>query len=112
MSCRSKPCFNGGTCKANGNTYTCSCRKHYEGIHCQRYVPCKSKPCWNGGFCKQDTDSYKCTCETPYYGSKCKDADSCRSHPCQHGSTCTKGEGTSFTCSCTASSNGEVCQRK
>jgi len=36
LPCRENPCKNGGTCQANGNSYTCECVQPFHGTNCEQ----------------------------------------------------------------------------
>ena len=38
LPCDSAPCFNGGTCKNEGEEFECTCPPNYNGTQCQEYV--------------------------------------------------------------------------
>lgn len=37
--CLSSPCKNGATCTDYVNSYTCTCRPGFTGIHCETNIP-------------------------------------------------------------------------
>ncbi|XP_052706403.1 uncharacterized protein LOC128181882 isoform X2 [Crassostrea angulata] len=41
VSCRLNPCLNGGACKENGKSFTCTCPSAYTGTRCENEVNCK-----------------------------------------------------------------------
>ncbi|KAK1342476.1 hypothetical protein QTO34_015241 [Cnephaeus nilssonii] len=47
--CENNPCLHGGTCKANGTLYGCSCDQGFAGENCEIDIDdCVSSPCENG----------------------------------------------------------------
>ncbi|XP_012584591.1 PREDICTED: neurocan core protein isoform X2 [Condylura cristata] len=77
--CENNPCLHGGTCKANGTVYGCSCEQGYTGENCEIDIDdCVSSPCENGGTCIDEINAFICLCLPSYGGSLCeKDTEGC-----------------------------------
>ncbi|XP_037362143.1 neurocan core protein [Talpa occidentalis] len=77
--CENNPCLHGGTCKANGTMYGCSCEQGYTGENCEIDIDdCVSSPCENGGTCIDEINAFICLCLPSYGGSLCeKDTEGC-----------------------------------
>ncbi|XP_039083910.1 neurocan core protein [Hyaena hyaena] len=77
--CENNPCLHGGTCKANGTMYGCSCDQGFAGENCEIDIDdCVSSPCENGGTCIDEVNTFVCLCLPSYGGSVCeKDTEGC-----------------------------------
>lgn len=77
--CENNPCLHGGTCKANGTLYGCSCGQGFTGENCEIDIDdCVSSPCENGGTCIDEVNTFICLCLPSYGGSLCeKDTEGC-----------------------------------
>lgn len=77
--CENNPCLHGGTCKANGTIYGCSCDRGFAGENCEIDIDdCVSSPCENGGTCIDEVNTFVCLCLPSYGGSLCeKDTEGC-----------------------------------
>ncbi|CAK6445283.1 unnamed protein product [Pipistrellus nathusii] len=77
--CENNPCLHGGTCKANGTLYGCSCDQGFAGENCEIDIDdCTSSPCENGGTCIDEVNTFTCLCLPSYGGSLCeKDTEGC-----------------------------------
>nr|XP_014687742.2 neurocan core protein [Equus asinus]XP_014687743.2 neurocan core protein [Equus asinus] len=77
--CENNPCLHGGTCKANGTMYGCSCDQGFTGENCEIDIDdCVSSPCENGGTCIDEVNTFICLCLPSYGGSLCeKDTEGC-----------------------------------
>uniref|UniRef100_A0A452TJR0 Neurocan core protein n=1 Tax=Ursus maritimus TaxID=29073 RepID=A0A452TJR0_URSMA len=77
--CENNPCLHGGTCKANGTMYGCSCDQGFTGENCEIDIDdCVSSPCENGGTCIDEVNTFVCLCLPSYGGSLCeKDTEGC-----------------------------------
>ncbi|XP_060152926.1 neurocan core protein isoform X2 [Globicephala melas] len=77
--CENNPCLHGGTCKANGTMYGCSCDQGFAGENCEIDIDdCLSSPCENGGTCIDEVNAFVCLCLPSYGGSLCeKDTEGC-----------------------------------
>ena len=61
--CTVSSCYNGGTCQASLNGFTCKCLDGFTGAYCQNQVDhCLSKPCQNNGTCVTLYQTYYCSC--------------------------------------------------
>lgn len=111
--CDSDPCFNGGSCDAHEDSYTCECPRGFHGRHCEKARPhlCSSGPCRNGGTCKETGDEYRCTCPYRFTGRHCEigKPDSCASGPCHNGGTCFHYIG-KYKCDCPPGFSGRHCE--
>ncbi|XP_041453664.1 putative defense protein 1 [Lytechinus variegatus] len=74
--CNPNPCQNGGSCKQNGNSFTCTCPSPYTGQTCQTTTvsPCNSNPCLNGGTCENinQQPAFMCSCLSGFIGTRCE----------------------------------------
>nr|XP_003413290.2 neurocan core protein [Loxodonta africana] len=77
--CENNPCLHGGTCKANGTMYGCSCDQGFAGENCEIDIDdCICSPCENGGTCIDEVNGFVCLCLPSYGGSLCeKDTEGC-----------------------------------
>ncbi|XP_025845252.2 neurocan core protein [Vulpes vulpes] len=77
--CENNPCLHGGTCRANGTMYGCSCDQGFTGENCEIDIDdCVSSPCENGGTCIDEVNTFVCLCLPSYGGSLCeKDTEGC-----------------------------------
>ncbi|APR82662.1 fibronectin type III domain protein [Minicystis rosea] len=109
--CAERPCENGGTCNADGASYTCQCAPGFTGTSCEINIDdCASAPCQNGGTCADGVNGYTCTCAAGFTGTSCEiNIDDCASAPCQNGGACIDGVN-SYTCSCAAGFSGTSCE--
>ncbi|KAM5327344.1 sushi, nidogen and EGF-like domain-containing protein 1 isoform 1-T13 [Glossophaga mutica] len=111
--CDSDPCFNGGSCEAHEDSYTCECRRGFHGRHCEKARPrlCSSGPCRNGGTCKEAGGEYQCSCPYRFTGRHCEigKPDSCASGPCHNGGTCFHYIG-KYKCDCPPGFSGRHCE--
>ncbi|KAM9249345.1 sushi, nidogen and EGF-like domain-containing protein 1 [Dugong dugon] len=111
--CDSDPCFNGGSCDAHEDSYTCECPRGFYGKHCEKVRPrlCSSGPCRNGGTCKEAGGEYHCSCPYRFTGRHCEigKPDSCASGPCHNGGTCFHYIG-KYKCECPPGFSGRHCE--
>nr|XP_053775313.1 sushi, nidogen and EGF-like domain-containing protein 1 isoform X4 [Desmodus rotundus]XP_053775314.1 sushi, nidogen and EGF-like domain-containing protein 1 isoform X4 [Desmodus rotundus]XP_053775315.1 sushi, nidogen and EGF-like domain-containing protein 1 isoform X4 [Desmodus rotundus] len=111
--CDSDPCFNGGSCEAHEDSYTCECPRGFYGRHCEKARPrlCSSGPCRNGGTCKEAGGEYQCSCPYRFTGRHCEigKPDSCASGPCHNGGTCFHYIG-KYKCDCPPGFSGRHCE--
>ncbi|KAM8763634.1 neurocan core protein isoform 3-T3 [Rhynchonycteris naso] len=71
--CENNPCLHGGTCRANGTIYGCSCEEGFAGENCEIDIDdCVSSPCENGGTCIDEVNTFICLCLPSYGGSLCE----------------------------------------
>ncbi|XP_040842167.1 neurocan core protein [Ochotona curzoniae] len=77
--CENNPCLHGGTCRANGTMYGCSCDQGFAGENCEIDIDdCACSPCENGGTCIDEVNGFVCLCLPSYGGSLCeKDTEGC-----------------------------------
>ncbi|XP_063951657.1 fibropellin-3-like [Lytechinus pictus] len=114
--CNPNPCQNGGSCKQNGNSFTCTCPSPYTGQTCQTATvsPCNSNPCLNGGTCRNinQQSAFMCSCLSGFIGTRCElSASSCNSNPCFNGGTCVDvNQQSAFMCSCFSGFIGTRCE--
>ncbi|KAI0242793.1 hypothetical protein LSAT2_011099, partial [Lamellibrachia satsuma] len=110
-ACARNPCKNRGTCKNEGNNYSCICVAGYVGGNCQtERNECASNPCRNGGTCSDQVNKYSCSCVPGYVGYNCQiDTNECASNPCKNGATC-NDEVNKYSCSCVPGYVGYDCQ--
>ncbi|KAK3088892.1 hypothetical protein FSP39_025053 [Pinctada imbricata] len=114
--CWSSPCRHGGTCREEGNTYSCQCPHLYNGTNCDNYLGvlgCTVSPCLNNGSCvdqNSGSNNYQCNCLPGFNGFNCEvDINECGQNPCNNGGRCIDGIN-SFTCNCTGTGyQGNTC---
>jgi len=60
----SNPCYNGGKCMTNGNSFYCKCPIGYQGELCLRHNPCDLNPCQENEICMQfgSFGNFYCLC--------------------------------------------------
>ncbi|ELR52250.1 Sushi, nidogen and EGF-like domain-containing protein 1, partial [Bos mutus] len=114
--CDSDPCFNGGSCDAHEDSYTCECPRGFHGLSvclslAARPRLCSSGPCRNGGTCKEAGGEYHCDCPYRFTGRHCEigKPDSCASGPCHNGGTCFHYIG-KYKCDCPPGFSGRHCE--
>lgn len=67
------PCFNGGSCSDEVNSFHCTCLMGFMGHRCAQEVnECLSSPCKNGATCTDYVNSYTCTCRPGFTGIHCE----------------------------------------
>ena len=76
--CEGNPCFPGGTCKDELDSFTCVCECGYTGDLCDQSMidSCVPDPCIHGD-CKIDESEFFCECYTGYSGLRCELGKSC-----------------------------------
>ncbi|CAD5124520.1 DgyrCDS12799 [Dimorphilus gyrociliatus] len=90
--CTTKPCMNGGTCKAielEGADIRrlCTCAAGFTGDDCSENInDCDPNPCFNGGTCIDKVNGFECKCPSFAEGNKkrCETlkTDVCKNNPC------------------------------
>lgn len=71
--CDSQPCLNGGSCIADGLTFTCACLPGYHGDLCaQSESKCNDTVCKNSGECAEAGLEVICQCLPQFYGPRCQ----------------------------------------
>jgi len=97
-------CFNGGTCKPAGTSYTCACKNGFSGTKCQtKPNPCaypKKVTCHNGGTCKAKGNSYVCACKGGHTGKHCQTQGSKECKITGGKCTCNQVTGKKTNCKC------------
>uniref|UniRef100_A0A1B0D3H0 Uncharacterized protein n=1 Tax=Phlebotomus papatasi TaxID=29031 RepID=A0A1B0D3H0_PHLPP len=74
---------------------------------------CSFRPCLNGGTCVANGTTYMCICPSGKSGPRCEDniVNPCAENPCFNGGTCIRASNEmGFTCNCTRSYIGVLCQ--
>ncbi|XP_061611455.1 hyaluronan-binding protein 2 isoform X2 [Phyllopteryx taeniolatus] len=112
--CHPNPCFNGGRCNVQSDTFMCSCREPYMGRRCKEVKDiCQGVNCYNGDcvFGLKRPPFYECECTFPFRGPTCllRPVSLCRPNPCQHGGDCTASNDR-VQCDCLAGYTGKYCQ--
>src|SRR5262245_49792859 len=109
--CAGNPCQNGGTCTAQGDSYTCQCALGYTGTNCETNIDdCASSPCQHGGTCTDGVGGYTCACVPGYSGANCEtDVNDCDPNPCQNDGVCQDGVN-SYKCTCLNGYDGANCE--
>ncbi|GIY94196.1 protocadherin Fat 1, partial [Caerostris extrusa] len=105
--CSTNPCKNEGTCRVEGKSFKCDCKRPFKGNTCEE-GPCSTNPCKNLGTCKVDGQSFKCDCKPPFKGHTCEEGP-CSTNPCKNEGTC-RVEGKSFKCECKRPFKGNTCE--
>ena len=117
--CRSKPCFNGGTCvRQDQNSFTCQCPPSYSGPSCKlnSIGSCASRPCQRDGLCvpfTNGTNDYKCQCQDWTIGKNCEVVfNPCSRVNCQNNGVCLKKRTLAYECNCTSEWTGATCNQQ
>ena len=111
-ACVSRPCANGGVCRALATSFSCSCPddgRRYDdrcGV-----VECTNATCRNGGVCSAVG---VCVCVDGFVGVHCHlVAGSCDGGPCRNDGTCVDDARLSaHECRCPADWEGPDCGRR
>ena len=112
-------CSNNGDCEVENGSYTCFCRRNYEGVACQNiYNPCLIKQCLNDGICiiipsalDPTTYDFTCNCSTYYNGSKCENkVDICQNKKCSGNGFCYDDNHVA-KCACLQLYEGDNCEK-
>ena len=128
--CASNPCDydNTDSCLASnkGRQYSCICKEHYTGIHCQTEIDYCLKlnviPSKNVIYCENswiDKGQVVLTCREHFTGERCENEiepvlGPCASYPCTSGSTCVKMtyDQYAFYCACPLGKQGFFCEKE
>ncbi|XP_053387402.1 microfibril-associated glycoprotein 4-like isoform X2 [Mercenaria mercenaria] len=66
-------CGSHGTCVDGLDSYSCSCKSGFRGMHCETNIDdCIPDVCGSHGTCVDGVDSYSCSCITGYSGVPCE----------------------------------------
>uniref|UniRef100_H2UBB8 Delta-like protein n=1 Tax=Takifugu rubripes TaxID=31033 RepID=H2UBB8_TAKRU len=89
--CASRPCQNGGQCRAASDGFVCQCPPEFAGQTCQFWSdPCEPDPCENEATCHSMEQDFYCACPEGYEGKTCERLrERCESAPCQAIDSCT-----------------------
>nr|XP_026691209.1 slit homolog 2 protein isoform X2 [Ciona intestinalis] len=68
--CTSNACQH-GTCRVDGDSYTCQCEKGFSGRHCDTLDYCAGVDC-RRGRCVSTDIGYQCVCKKRYTGRHCQ----------------------------------------
>lgn len=99
QSCKSNPCYHGGTCVEDE---PCECQSEWKGDYCETSI-CDPNPCENGGTCNLGL----CTCASGWGGITCE-INPCVPNLCHpDGGTCNPDDG---HCQCKGGYSGEHCE--
>jgi hypothetical protein len=101
--CSPNPCENGGTCAADGASYTCACPAGFTGTHCETPV----SACGPGEI---HEPSAQPGCPPGFAGPPQCDivVDDCESNPCSFGD-CIQDAPTCYHCDCSPGWGGDFC---
>eukprot|EP00066_Takifugu_rubripes_P021314 XP_011610580.1 PREDICTED: protein jagged-2 isoform X2 [Takifugu rubripes] len=91
--CASRPCQNGGQCRAASDGFVCQCPPEFAGQLCEIPSwsdPCEPDPCENEATCHSMEQDFYCACPEGYEGKTCERLrERCESTPCQAIDSCT-----------------------
>lgn len=78
--CITGPCFNGGICTPNLDSFQCSCEAPFSGSLCElsdaNCSPDSPGQCLNGGACMPTVFGGECACAACWMGAQCDEYDS------------------------------------
>uniref|UniRef100_A0A8C6KJL5 Delta-like protein n=1 Tax=Nothobranchius furzeri TaxID=105023 RepID=A0A8C6KJL5_NOTFU len=84
--CDSRPCQNGGHCRAVSDSFVCECPAEFGG----QLYSCDPDPCKNGATCHSMDQDFYCACPEGFEGKMCeRHKDDCQATPCQVIDSCT-----------------------
>uniref|UniRef100_A0A8C6NIM9 Delta-like protein n=1 Tax=Nothobranchius furzeri TaxID=105023 RepID=A0A8C6NIM9_NOTFU len=94
--CDSRPCQNGGHCRAVSDSFVCECPAEFGGQLCEVRPEhlcknsCDPDPCKNGATCHSMDQDFYCACPEGFEGKMCeRHKDDCQATPCQVIDSCT-----------------------
>uniref|UniRef100_A0A8C6KDV2 Delta-like protein n=1 Tax=Nothobranchius furzeri TaxID=105023 RepID=A0A8C6KDV2_NOTFU len=93
--CDSRPCQNGGHCRAVSDSFVCECPAEFGGQLCEisnwaSSDSCDPDPCKNGATCHSMDQDFYCACPEGFEGKMCeRHKDDCQATPCQVIDSCT-----------------------
>jgi hypothetical protein len=124
--CSNHSCGKNGKCQevinSNRSLPFCFCDSGYYGTHCEHYDEKCNNYCSPKSICKSNysgiirgNEQPLCLCSTSTFGKQCYlKNDHCRNNPCLHGGNCIVnydlGDIDRYTCLCTDSFTGDMCQ--
>ncbi|XP_053387401.1 microfibril-associated glycoprotein 4-like isoform X1 [Mercenaria mercenaria] len=104
-------CGSHGTCVDGLDSYSCSCKSGFRGMHCETNIDdCIQGVCGSHGTCVDGLDSYSCSCKSGFRGMHCEtNIDDCIQGVCGSHGTCVDGLD-SYSCSCKSGFRGMHCE--